>query len=181
MAGYECSDDYQCLICRRKVNSLREESDSIKICKDCIIQGKLGEMMAKAILKDVDFKKLRNAEYRKKIFYETEKIMETTKMHFYKNLFHGTIDLVCCSSAEIEIEKSEPENKIQDSEGRLIGEVELLNYLDGWKSINEIKKHFNVSEVELSGILNRLFFKGYVLKRILTDDQMFMRTPSEKE
>ncbi|MFW6127745.1 MAG: hypothetical protein ACOC6M_01040 [Halobacteriota archaeon] len=66
--------------------------------------------------------------------------------------------------------------KIRASDpGEMPSEDQLLSYLDDWKSIRDIQRQFGIGYKPLLESLNRLFFRGYLLKKTVPDDPMFKR------
>ncbi len=59
-------------------------------------------------------------------------------------------------------------------------EDQLLRYLDDWRSIKDIQQQFNIGYNTLLESLNRLFFRGYLLKKTVPDNPMFKRAVSAR-
>lgn len=82
--------------------------------------------------------------------------------------------------------KMEADEVIDSSEGVAVvasefpDEDQLLRYLEDWRSVRDIQQQFNVRYKTLQESLNRLFFRGYLLKKTIPDNPMFKRAVSAR-
>ncbi|MFO7967901.1 MAG: hypothetical protein R6U44_09930 [Archaeoglobaceae archaeon] len=76
---------------------------------------------------------------------------------------------------------STSQNKIRATdEGEVLNEDQLLRYLEDWKSVSDIQQKFGIGYKPLVESLNRLFFRGYLLKKTVPDNPMFKRAVNIK-
>lgn len=172
---YIQSNENVCLFCGETVErGLVKDYKGITvwICSDCISEGELGSLMATAILDEPQIDKLRVSPHcRSEALGDIERCVVTTQANFYKRLLYYTFHQVPIKETkgthrqELAAVKEPEQESSESSEEGLPDESEVLDFLDYWKPIEEIEQHFNTDRKPLLEVLNKLFLRGYILKR----------------
>lgn len=171
------SKENVCLFCGELVERglLKEYRGlTVWICTQCIMKGELGAVMAEAIMDNLKVDRLQSSlSCRRKVLSEIERSVTTTQASFYRTVLYGSQLSVRRAEEPTQIveEFGEPAElegpaEADDKKGkRLPEESEVLNFLDTWRSFEEIQAHFEVDHEPLLDMLNDLFLRGYIFKR----------------